>query len=317
MISAFLSGVGSKFYILNISLKKRFFSLKPLGYLVFSLLFCSCISDVEIDVPEQESVFVLQGLFCDGDTLELFIGQSQTITDTLFYLKDDIVALVTSANNGIDTLFSSDEDGYYKSSKLLVKQGVEYSIQVIGANNDTVTATNSVPITVDWEIGNYTQIAGNDIYGDTYSSFTISFQDSVDSEDYYAVVGYYDSGEQLYLWSDDPLINADDFTNEYADSDWGNILYFSDALFDGENVSITFNFYYEYDSDVNRSFSLRHISYDYYKYMTTANLHYDNQEFSIWNGAGNPVNMYTNVDGGYGVFAGYSETTKEVDLSNY
>ena len=46
-------------------------------------------------------------------------------------------------------------------------------------------------------------------------------------------------------------------------------------------------------------------------------LHFENQIGDIWDGTGNPVNLYSNVENGYGIFAGYSENTDTVIVNEW
>lgn len=52
---------------------------------------------------------------------------------------------------------------------------------------------------------------------------------------------------------------------------------------------------------------IRSTSEAYYNYRKKLILHTNTQEGDFWTGTGSPVQMYTNVHNGYGIFAGYQE----------
>ncbi len=276
----------------------------------------SCVEDIDIDVEQLDSQFVIGGLFSNTDEFEIYIGQSQSITDTIFNIQDDVEAVISY--NGIsDTLIrdEDDDEGWYYSENLIPQTGVTYYLTVNGDNKDTVTASDYIPNPVSFEITDFNSKAGADDYGEYYASANITFSDSLDTDDYYMVLaeGNYDS---YYLYSDDILVNGDDLTNEYSE-DHDHFI-FSDKLFNGEKVSISFyindfNNYTEYKSDTLNIY-LCHLTEDYYNYLTTSDLHFTNQETDIWDGSGNPIEMYTNISNGYGVFAGCNKTSNTIDV---
>ncbi len=281
------------------------------------VMLCSCAKEIEIDLPNYDSEFVLGGLFNNTDTLCIYIGQTQSLNDTCYNISGNIEAIVSYDGN-TDTLIESDEEGLYTSKSLVPKEGVTYSIVVSGDDKRTVTANNTLSSVINFDINNLQIASKIDNDGEYYSTATLTFSDPDNSEDYY-LLGIRDissvSTDDIYLWSDDILINGDEFTNESLDDEAYN-LYFSDDLINGETTSINFNFYFDepfYDDEYLQVY-LRHITKEYYNYITTFYLHYSNQQSDIWDGSGSPVNTYTNVDNGYGIFAGYTETTYKIEF---
>ena len=121
--------------------------------------------------------------------------------------------------------------------------------------------------------------------------------------------------------SDDPVIRAE------GDLDYKpTTIFFSDQLFNGEKVSISSKIlqannietsYYLLD-DFETIAVLRTISYAYYQYRKKWTRHLynqgvdinveDSEELRAFLFTGEPVNMYTNVENGYGIFAGFSKS---------
>jgi hypothetical protein len=69
-------------------------------------------------------------------------------------------------------------------------------------------------------------------------------------------------------------------------------------------------------------FLLRTVTKEYYLYHKTLLEHYHNQELinnptieelSLMQITGRPIDVYSNIEGGYGIFAGYSTFIYEID----
>jgi hypothetical protein len=119
--------------------------------------------------------------------------------------------------------------------------------------------------------------------------------------------------------SSDPILKSE------GDFDYNPVtVYFSDNLFNGKKVSLSlqlnqlgFGFL---DDSCNCIFAeLRSVSYSYFQYLKKWTIHLynqgvhldvrDSEELREFLFTGEPVNMYTNVQNGYGIFAGYSKST--------
>ncbi|MBP5590217.1 MAG: DUF4249 family protein, partial [Bacteroidales bacterium] len=86
----------------------------------------------------------------------------------------------------------------------------------------------------------------------------------------------------------------------------------SDINIKGDSYEMTLNFYGSDYTDI--SMELRSLSKDLYKYLRSSYLYemsrYPYDFLSVEPG----YNLYSNIDGGYGIFAGYSSF--EVNLTN-
>lgn len=283
---------------------------------LFLLTICSCSTEIDIDLPDYDSEFVIDGLFNDTDTLCIYIGQTELLNDTCYNVSGNIKTIVSYSSN-TDTLIESDEEGWYTSKSLIPQKGITYCINVSGENYNTVTGESTIPSDVSFEIRNLQYDSMVDETGESYSTATISFKDSSQTDDYYMLmikdscrIDYY---WYLALWSDDVLINGDDYTNESTADEAFN-LYFSDKLFNGEDVEIGFNFYYSDPYlDDKLIVYFRHITEDYYYYMTSAYLQYSNQASDIWDGSGIAVSIDGNINNGYGIFSGYTESSLKLE----
>jgi hypothetical protein len=147
--------------------------------------------------------------------------------------------------------------------------------------------------------------------------FKIQFKDRPQEENYYQLTVEVErthrnlaTGQMttrnypIHLESRDPAID-----DENIDSYEG--LYFKDVLFEGRDVTLSLEgLYWEIgrgsgnNNSLKLTFRLRTISKDYYSYRTTSLL----QNFISGDPFAQPVNVYSNVENGFGICSGYSET---------
>jgi len=59
---------------------------------------------------------------------------------------------------------------------------------------------------------------------------------------------------------------------------------------------------------------VRKTSYSYYQYRRTLLIQEMSKYPDFWNGMGNPISLYSNIDGGLGILASYSSI---IDTLNY
>ena len=97
--------------------------------------------------------------------------------------------------------------------------------------------------------------------------------------------------------------------------DYYNIL-LSDELFDGKNVRLKlYSEYSDYDTELYIYF--RSVSRTYYQYKKKLLRHIENQYSNIWSGTGNPVTLFSNIENGYGIFAGYCEQVDTIKIAEW
>jgi hypothetical protein len=93
----------------------------------------------------------------------------------------------------------------------------------------------------------------------------------------------------------------------------GSSIFFSDKLVNGSTFSVQYS-HLERDNEQPLSgpvtFSLYSISEDYYKYELSRQIKLSSQ----YDANSNPVTIYSNVEGGYGIFMGFSESKYTVEF---
>jgi len=284
--------------------------MKSFYYLFFILfLLTSCTKEVVIDLPDHEGKTVINSIFSPDTLLCVHVSRSRVIIDT-FFIQETAPVVVLKYAEKTDTLQSTG-NGYYMSLNHVPQVQTRYTIEVSSTEYGKATASDKIPEEIPFEVINYMQEAGIDVEGCNFSSITIRFNEPPGEKNYYEIKAVHESNpggklryEKLCLWSNDAVIKNEGYVNEVYDN-----LIFSDELINGKSHTLAFNFYHFFDEKnvASRFFiHFRSVSENYFFYKKKLMLHFENQFGDIWYGTGNPVNLYSNVENGYGIFAGYS-----------
>lgn len=287
----------------------------------------SCTKEIEIEIPNKEPSFVVNSLITPFTLpMPLQIGielqSSSHIFDTT---KKELItdALVLYFENNIikDTLNYYEELGFYLITDEINDYpivGNEYSIQISKDGYKTVTAKTIIPNKVEIKDTSLVLIAFFDEDDMVYSEVTINFTDPADKINYYEVAISKITQDYYYeISSNNKIITTESYYPSLFEFDKNKpkTLLFSDKLINGKNVDLSL-FYPPpyYVSDISWipfnyiSVHLRNVTEDYYKNKTTYLQHTYSQQENILYGMGEPINVYSNIENGHGVFAGYNSS---------
>lgn len=302
-------------------------------YFIFvsMIFFLACTKEVEIDLPKQPNQMVVYSIlspivFPLPKNLNLKLTYSKEISDSTNNMISDALVLYYINNQLKDTVEFVDSLGVYpllqnmsdypvagdKCAIRIIKEGFEpvYSEAIIPSK---VMITDSV---------NITQIAYIDDLGFAHSKASLTFIDPVDEVNYYeiAVTQTYNSNSDnpehfFELNTNDEIITTQSYYPSafLLDLKYPKYLLFTDETFNGEEHTVDF-FYlppqasedYLFIINHNLSFHLRNVSEDYYKYKTTLIQSKNNNTEDILYGMGEPINVYSNIENGYGIFGAYN-----------
>jgi hypothetical protein len=277
--------------------------------------FLACESYVEIDVPPIMQKPVLSCLFTENKPFKLRLAMSADMNDTaLNFINNAVVSLY---GNGvfIEQLQELDSGKYV--SNCIAKRGVMYRIEAQIDGFLPLSASDSLPEQVFAQTIYYQKNAIYD-FGNFYAQANIIFQDPP-GDNYYEVslsaeYNYYSNWDSVYhtVFINDNiaywLIN-DDAVNAENPTGWIGSINFKDEYFDGKKYRLRLPVE-KMPDNAQHYIRFNTVSYHYYKYKSTMDKHLFNQggwsddDLLIIEG-GNPVQMYSNVENGYGIFAGY------------
>ncbi len=293
---------------------------------ILVLAFSGCELIINPDLPEHTPRLVIKAFFTPDGGWAASVSRSVGILEP----SPGPERLVTGASvellsDGriIDRLLFLDRERAYASEKLL-QTGRSYSLQVSAPGFETVHATDSAPPPVPTSIESYRVETSDPVPGEPGVSaindfrITLQIQDPSGAENRYQirVIAPGRSGRRdLRFSTRDPSIISDnrieDPVTEGVEPFTGSAPFFSDALFDGESHEIeisSVNLLVEASLERVIWLQVRHISEAYYRHLKSALLH----ETTVDNPFAEPFRVYSNVENGYGIFAGYSSQTFEL-----
>ncbi len=327
--------------------------MKKLRYTIYIFLISglailsSCEDEIKIDEGDLTKNLVLNSIINPDSLFSVELSETKSIpgsSSSYYPIKGATVMLYeddTEKGTLSYTETTSDSAAVYEYNSFYPVTDKTYRIEVSNTEYDDISCETSIPATV--AIESLDTISNADDYDMT---FELTFKDSANVTNYYRILlrttrGYistewneetqtddtvicvYSSMQSTYLDSDDPVFvateNADDYLLD-TESDENEFNIFSDDLFNGETYTLEFthtgryfnNLYVEKDKGEFYSLTvlLQSISYEEYEYLRT----YANFE---WNEGGTltePIQVYSNIDNGTGIFASFS--TDSVTLIN-
>jgi len=288
---------------------------KSLFFILSICVLLSCEKEVNIPIEFTEPKLVVNGLFNNDSLWEVEISASQYVyTMGLPPLVNDAQVTVRDAI-GNSVLLSNQGDGIYTSSTEKPETGKIYTLEVSHDNYVNITASNELPNIVsiqqiDWQQQTI-------INGELYRKINITLQDSP-QDDYYMVriaatfweeqwdtiTGQWDSA--LVQWPLSFMTQSPAVENAGLKEE-APLIMFTDNLFNGSQYTIDlllgeYFFSGEKESIETIYISTSSISQEYYWYQTSYQ-NYLNSQAGLFS---QPVQVYTNIENGLGVFAGYS-----------
>jgi hypothetical protein len=284
------------------------------------LTLIGCETVITIDLPEEDTKFSVTSILDPDSTFSAYLFGSSFILDELNYdqIKNATITIKNTSDGEINSLeYSNLLEKYVSTQK--PELGEEYELTVAGEGIETATSTIMLPnndiIISDLD---YNLEKTEYIWGDM-AEHNISFnlKDSPE-KNYYEIVVL--SKNEIY--SNDTLIsvnteelyvntNAGVLFEEYAD-----LLIIDDELFNNQTKKISFYFSpswnnancfrasevlpncYIVKTDI---LNVRAINAEYFKFYQTLGL----QSVLSGDPSAEPVNVYSNIENGFGVFAGY------------
>jgi hypothetical protein len=305
---------------------------KELSFLliIFSpFLLCTCDFEtaVEISIPEEKKKLVVNCIFQVDSTVYPRFFHSENILSYQHYSSGDTtdnaitnaVAKLHSGDTEIPILFYKKYPFYRSASKAT---GNEYTIEVSAPGYESVTATTTIPRPVqitEIQSGDLMPPPSDDLMGKR--AIHVRFKDPADESNYYGISIYVkikDSrlGVSLLQTLPTPLnpVYAEDYYAEdfrsggYIHQEYS--ILFNDRLFNGLDNVFSVWCYEGTEEDVSPWSGevqgyvviLKSISEEYYNYRVTYNL----QQKAKRDPYAQPVQVFNNINNGFGIFAGYS-----------
>ena len=302
---------------------RNFFAIFILSYFMIS-----CSKEIDFKNSNIENKLVLNGLICPDSLISVHLSRTNTIlSDEILVIENAIVSLYCNGKY-IETL-SYFKNGKYKSKTVFPQPDSVYTISAEAEGYPAIIATDTVPRVTRIIFG--THYSGNtyDEYGDPHHDYEITISDPPEKNFYELFFIYQYSPNifddnyyihfQIYPVIADPVLRSD------SELDYWVFTYvFTDNFFNGTNYLMKNKFL---AAAVQAKFAKQFVPIDYDKYaiLRTTSLayynyrkgwirHSNNQQIGnrieeplFMTLIGDPTPMYSNVEGGYGIFAAYNQ----------
>ncbi len=276
-----------------------------------TLLF-SCTKEVDLDIPELPQKVVVNSLFCPDSAIKVHVSLSTQIKNpNINYVENASCFLYE--NDLLIKTFGTQINGYYNSF-YNPKAGKKYKIEVVVPGFEKVWAETSIPFLPDSLSGIYYKDGVQTDAETLNTSLEISFIDDQNVPNYYEPMlnpfRFQDSKQTDQSILSDSELEFEPLT-----------FYFSDLLFNGLKKKLVINgagklvysfngtiffdeFYFHEFKIVSQEYYNFRKSWTKHLYNQNSDAHYDDPLTLLF--LGDPIEMYSNVTNGYGIFAGYN-----------
>lgn len=298
-----------------------------LTFAFLSVFVVSCHeTELQIDLSAPKPKLVVHSIFTPFTppivkSFAVFVSQNAEVFDTLKVapIPDATVSLFV---DGQFSQFLKYDKIYGYLADFFPKTGVEYSIKVEKEGFETVYAKGMIPPKVAIKSCEITPFAGLGDQNLAFSQLSLTFDDPNDQTNYYEimVLGYGQENDKYMLNTNDKVITSESYYPSpiLMDADSPRRLLFSDKLINGQTHTVEMTYYPPQGGNIDHLFILPHLIYlsfrsvskAYYLYYTTLLKHFNSRNADMLFGIAEPSPVYTNIQNGYGVFAGYAEDNR-------
>jgi hypothetical protein len=286
-------------------------------FLIFLTFFAlisslSCKKVIDIELPESDPKIVVNSFFTENSRIKVHLSKSIGILDNIVPECSDAIVMLRGNNIFIDTLYY--QSGYYYSH-ILAETNKKYALEIIVPGMETVFCEDIIPEKTLLQSSICTDSVLIDENGFTINQLKLDFQDFAGPNFYEVDLEAKDviHNNKMGLWfmkNSDPIITSTGLLDYNPMT-----LIFTDKLFDGKHCSVKIYFATQSYSDYNLKITFRSVSASYYQYKEKQFAYLFSLENDIFNGMSEPINLYSNITGGYGIFAGYSSDEKIIIVS--
>jgi len=300
-----------------------------LYFFIFSMLFASCDIVVDLDIPEHERVLVVNSILTTDSMINASISHSVGAFDasSISYVNNATVevyedgVLLGEMNEEVsffyNFLYGLDSTYVYNFNHNPVA-GKIYSYEIAHPDYEAVRAETNVPAAVKLNVNDVTLLSEEDY--EKHYRVRFSFNDAPEDNFYRLRLrnpNTYD-GFDYFESNDASMISSAGVQSDGA-TFYGDEALFDDEMFNGteKEISIDFfdykSFWFEEEGiEVQFILELTSVSESYYTYIRSLRAHYDNQDQFIF--AGEPVQVFTNIENGLGVLGSMSVDNVLLDI---
>lgn len=297
--------------------------MKRLCFFLWIIIFLfSCKQQIEIDLPEIEVKPVVNCLFSSDNPFSVSLSLPVSPTDSAYECITSAEVIITGDDGSYYSLAHQDK-GIYIDSLIYPKAGIQYTLKVNVPGYKQITASDKIPIAETKPIAYRMEkrfyadpIDGSgSLNNPYYQNLELTLKNDQVTTDYMGVsVVYtwsyrrYENGvfsdtivryDRAYIESIDPVFTAEGLDTYYEDS---ATLLFKDKLFHNKTEKVNVRVYSKSEKYWIHFYSFSPACYKYFFNWIT---HFYTQSYDFWE-VYEPLPMYSNIENGYGIFAGYT-----------
>lgn len=317
--------------------------MKKLLLSLVSIFFLNaCQMEIEVEIPQKPPQLVVVSTMVpykpNGKYLGVEVFTSRHLfdeTENLPVENASVFAFRNGQSFGQLSYLTNNNYNFYPFGYAPLEgplPGETYRIEVSVPGFNPVWAETTIPQPVEIIQWNLDRIGFFDENGLIYSRVSLLFNDPPGQKNFYEIVVtdvscQYDANCYSKVVTFEPFITSEPHypSPVMVHLPKPNRLLFTNQTFQGEQCNI--NFYYFPGQEVSPgshitltggfiAIQLRHVTEEYYKHFSTM-LQARNQRLEDpFHGMGEPINIYSNITNGLGVFAGFNNSVVEVQLND-
>jgi len=285
--------------------------MKKTNYITYFLILIltlfilsACEKEITVDLPESEEKIVVEGWIENGQTAQVILSRNAAYFDVINeatinqMFNIDAIVKVKEVETGTEEILTKTFNPLfippvlYKGNTLTGKTNHHYELH-IEIDGKVITATTYIPDTISVDSTYFKPEELLDTLGPVY----LMFQDPPALGNYYRIFSKRLSKDNRFV----PV--------------WGSV--YDDALFNGQYINYSFyrgldnyaaqpddytaaDFHFTYgDTIVTRFTVVNKAHFDFWR-------SYENAYFSGGNPFASPATIFSNVNGGLGIWGGYA-----------
>jgi hypothetical protein len=279
----------------------------PLQFVVLLmlLLLLGCEQIIDIDLPQQDPVLVVNASFTPDSVWIVSVSRSQDIQrqgSAIPVTNAQVVILENSV--AVDTLTHAINDYYVSATGRSPMAGRSYTIKVSAPGFADVTGSDIAPLPVEPYNITWRDSVSVDPFEGSLGEFSFTINDPAGAGNFYALTIYqidtfielndtFTYSNTVYPKIQDPVLELDGYT--------GAVL-LQDVTFNGGSRTIKVQISSNNHDNSNMLFRFSTVTESYYRYTKTLSSYYE----TGFNPFAEPVRIYSNMTPGMGIFAGFS-----------
>ena len=282
-------------------MRKNYTKYRLIGVVLVLLMFQSCEKVIDLNIEESSKKIVVNSVVKDDETIVVNITKSKSIIDDNDIEYIDNANIVLTENGNVVNSHTYNGNGNYVFGKI-ASAGNTYKIKVNVSNLAEANAETVLLVPNNYEIKDtfITNYEGKD-----YLSIVIKIENTQE-QSYFFMEAINENGHGMNLHSYD--INAEK-------NIVGDYLLFNNEISGGGDMDFQFHmpkYTYDYKSRKisNVYFVLHRVSEAYYKYYLSSTM----QEQINGSPFAEPVQIYNNIENGFGIFGSESYSVDSLDI---